>query len=324
MHSLPSWTSQQIVDLRPAIKRPVPGDEPLTVLSEIEAADAAGTPVNVTTIFLRGSECRYRCLMCDLWQHTYPGQTPRGSIAAQVAGAVGDCLRAEGSRSDTELAKPPQWIKLYNASNFFSPVNVPVEDLDKVAACVQSYQRVVVENHPKLLAKEIEHFKAQLGGRLEVAMGLETVHAETLLRLNKRMTTADFRAACLWLRQRDIDFRAFLLLRPPGMSRNEGIEWCWKSAEFARECGVRHISLIPVRGGNGAIERLVEMKLFEPPDAADLATAIKPLLQWEDVVVTVDLWDWPLLPFAGADVVERDRLKSSLERANLDQKWSSD
>ena len=40
-----------------------------------------------------------------------------------------------------------------------------------------------------------------INGRLEIAMGLETVHPEVLRRLNKRMTLDDFERATTFLLQ---------------------------------------------------------------------------------------------------------------------------
>jgi archaeosine synthase beta-subunit len=312
---LPRWTSDQIVALRPEAMRPAAADEPLSVLWEKEAADTAGRLVDVITVFLSGSECRFRCLMCDLWKHTYPQPTPVGSIPQQVSKALAEFDFARRS----PLAE--HWIKLYNASNFFASVNVPTSDLPKIASQVARFERVVVENHPKVLLPAISDFRCRLKGRLEVAMGLETVHPPTLERLNKQMTVDDFRHACDWLLERDIDVRAFLLLRPPGMSGDQGVEWCLRSAEFARSAGVRHLSIIPVRGGNGALEELAKQGLFEPPDARQLVNVMQQLLQWQDVVVTADLWDWQRLP---CDEQLRQRLGEQLQTANLTQRWPRD
>ncbi|MBA2353103.1 MAG: hypothetical protein H0V80_00395, partial [Acidobacteria bacterium] len=46
-----------------------------TVLVEPERS-VSGEVVDVATIFLVGRECPWRCVMCDLWQHTIAGDTP--------------------------------------------------------------------------------------------------------------------------------------------------------------------------------------------------------------------------------------------------------
>ena len=48
---------------------------------------ADGRIARAATVFLTGRECPWRCVMCDLWQYTIAGDTPRGAIPAQVAAA---------------------------------------------------------------------------------------------------------------------------------------------------------------------------------------------------------------------------------------------
>ena len=70
----------------------------------------------------------------------------------------------------------------------------PPADLDAINELVAPYRRVVVECHPGFLDGRANTFRHRLQGRLEIAMGLETSDEATLSLLNKRMTTADFRA----------------------------------------------------------------------------------------------------------------------------------
>lgn len=275
--------TEEILALRPQIQRPLPGTTPLETFREIEASDSAGNPVDVLTVLLRGSECTFRCLMCDLWKSTHRAPTSIGAIASQVELA-------------TRSAEKARWIKLYNASNFFSSVNVPTQDLPAIAAHVRQFERIVVENHPRILNPSIERFRDSLSGELEIAMGLETVEPKVLRSLNKQMTVDQFRHACDWLIQRGISIRSFVLLRPPQMNEAEGLHWCSKSLEFCKSVGVRHVSVIPVRGGNGALEHLETLNKFSPPQAASLESVLALYLDDPELVVTVDLWDWERLP----------------------------
>ena len=90
-----------------------------------------------------------------------------------------------------------------------------------------------------------------LAGHLEVAMGLETVHPEVLAKLNKQMTLDDFERATRFLNERGIPVRAFILLRPPFLTEDEGVEWAIRSIELAFEWGIECCSVIPTRAGNG-------------------------------------------------------------------------
>lgn len=306
---LPRLDSAQIVKLRPPTDRPSAGHQPLAFWLEREARQASEgkEAALVLTVLLRGSECRFRCLMCDLWKGTHREPTAPGALVAQVQQAI-----------EATAEHSPSWIKLYNAANFFANVNVPVEDLAPLAACLKPFERVVVENHPKLLPNSITTFERQLTGRLEVAMGLETIHPQVLPKLNKQMTQDDFAHACHWLQDRDIDVRAFVLLRPPGLDESLGRLWCHRTIDFARSLAVRHISVIPLRGGNGAIEFLAASGFVQSPQARSLECVVNDELQAGPAeVITADLWDWPKL--RGHCERCARRRQERLEKQNLEQ-----
>ncbi len=93
---------------------------------------------------------------------------------------------------------------------------------------------------------------------LQIALGLETVNPEVLMKLNKRMTLEDFKSSVSFLTSNGIPSRAFILLRPPFMSEEEGVYWAERSIDFAFEAGVECCTIIPVRAGNGAMDHLLE------------------------------------------------------------------
>ena len=95
--------------------------------------------VPVATIFLTNRECPFRCLMCDLWKNTLTTTVPAGAIPAQIAHAL-------------EHLPPARQIKLYNAAASSTPTRFPPEDYPAIAAQVASFDRVIVECHPSLLA----------------------------------------------------------------------------------------------------------------------------------------------------------------------------
>ena len=160
-----------------------------------EERSAEGGVARVATVFLTGRECPWRCVMCDLWQHTTLDDTPAGATAAQVAAA-----RHAIDRSPD----PVSVVKLYNAGSFFDPRAVPDGDYAAVARSVAGLARVIVESHPALVGTRTRRFLDALGQhatgpgpppRLEVAMGLETAHPDALDRLHKRMNVDGFRRA---------------------------------------------------------------------------------------------------------------------------------
>jgi len=127
--------------------------------------------------------------------------------------------------------------------------------------------------------------------KLEVAIGLETVHPEILRKLNKRMTLHDFRNAVEYLNQNGIRSRAFILLRPPFMLEEEGIEWAKMSIDYAFKAGVECCIVIPVRAGNGAMDILMEKGDFKIPDIKSLEIVLEYGIGLKAGRVFADVWD---------------------------------
>lgn len=202
--------------------------------------------------------------MCDLWKNTVDEVVPPGAIPGQI-------------RTALSTLRPARHIKLYNAGSFFDPQQIPIEDDEAIAHEVAGYERVIVESHPAFLsgayAERCRRFKALTGGQLEVAIGLETAHPDVLARLNKRMTLDAFRRAADFLLAQDIDLRVFVLLSPPFMPAGEAVEWACRSIDVAADCGATACSVIPTRGGNGAMEALGDA--FVPPRLPALEAVIE-------------------------------------------------
>ncbi len=262
------------------------------VLVEEERA-GDGRLVQVATIFLTGRECPWRCVMCDLWRYTTPGDTPPGAIPAQVRAALATVC---GS------AEPPVQAKLYNAGSFFDPRAVPESDYASVASALSGIERVIVESHPALVGSRMDRFLEVLEGvaseasgapRLEVAMGLETAHPEALERLHKRMTLDGFARAADSLRQRDVALRVFLLVCPPFVPAHEQQEWLLHSIDVAFANGASVVSLVPTRQGNGALDALAAGGLFRSPPLDDIEGSLDAAHRAHGGRgrLFVDLWD---------------------------------
>jgi radical SAM enzyme (TIGR01210 family) len=299
--SLPLLVDDWVLARRPP-RNVVPTDRPYAYLVEPERA-ADGRVVDVATLFLSNRECPFRCVMCDLWKNTLTETLPPGKIPEQIRWALGEL-------------PPAQHLKLYNAGSFFDPNAIPPEDYPEVARRAAPFERVVVECHPKLVGRRCFAFREMLTGELEVAMGLETVHPEVLSRLNKRMTTDDFARAARDLRSAGIAVRAFIMVRPPWLSDAEGREWAARSIDFAFESGVECCSLIPTRGGNGAMEELAARGDFAPPSLDALEGAMEYGLSLKAGRVFIDLWD---IAAVSPDAPNRAARIERLARMNLSQ-----
>ena len=275
---------------------------PYHFLNEPEYS-AAGVVEDVSTIFLTNRECPFRCLMCDLWKNTTEETVPPGAIPGQIDFAL-------------SRLPPAKHVKLYNSGNFFDPKAIPIADLPKIADRVRHFQTVIVENHPRLCDARCGEFRQMLGTQLEIALGLETSHAATLAMLNKQMTVEDFARSCELLQKADIRIRAFVLLKPPGTTEEQGVERAIESVRFAFDCGVSCCAVIPVRAGNGIMEQLGQQGLFTPPRLSSLEFLMRETLSWHRGRVFADLWD--ARQFADRPD-EADSQISRLEAMNLHQ-----
>lgn len=264
---------------------------------------AAGEVLATATVFLTNRECPWRCLMCDLWRNTTADTVPSGAIPRQL---------------DYALARLPaaRQIKLYNSGSFFDPRAIPPKDYEAIARRLDPFERVIVECHPSLVGAACLQFRDSIHGKLEVAMGLETAHPEILERLNKRMTLEMFAASAQFLLENKIDLRAFILVKPPFMQESDAIEWAVRSLEFAFACGATAASLIPTRGGNGAMENLTAAGTFSPPSLQMLEEALEHGIALKKGRVFADLWDIEKL--SGCHNCRQQRV-SRLQAINLQQ-----
>lgn len=301
----PLISDELILRFRPS-KNPVEPRRPYAFLVEPEP-NSAGRVEDVLTVFLTNRECPFRCLYCDLWKNTLDEKLAVGLIPEQIHFAM-------------ERSPPARHIKLYNSGNFFDPNAIPDEDYDAIAEAVVGFDSVIVESHPRLIGRRCRDFQAKLRPALQVAMGLETVHPEVLPRLNKRMTLEDYSRAARQLREQGISIRAFILLRPPFLSEEEGVHWAKRSIDFAFDNGVECCVVISTRAGNGIMEKLQREGMFESPRLGSLEEVHEYGLSLRKGCVLVDLWDAEKMFSGEADWRRRtERLK----RMNLSQSMNS-
>jgi hypothetical protein len=248
-----------------------------------EELSASREILPVATIFLTNRECPWRCVMCDLWRNTLTTEVPLGAIPAQIVFALSQL-------------PPARVLKLYNSGSFFDSRAIPLEDHSAIADRANNFERLIVENHPALVGDDCLRFQDRLKCRLEIAMGLETVHPEILPKLNKRMTLDQFSAAATFLRSHDIELRVFVLVQPPFVQAEEAVLWAQRSIDFAFDCGATAVTLIPTRGGNGAMEALAANGQFSPPRLETLEASLSYGLGLKRGRIFADLWDAERIP----------------------------
>lgn len=284
-------------------KNPVDPLKPYAWLVEKERT-ASGQIEEVSTIFLSNRECPFRCLMCDLWKNTTDKPVPEGAIPEQI---------------DYALSKLPltKHLKLYNSGNFFDRKAIPEQDYEKIALLIENFETVIVESHPGFINKNTLLFSDLIKPKLQVAIGLETVHPEVLQKLNKKMKLADFEDSVRFLSSNGISSRVFILLRPPFLSESEGVSWAKKSIHYAFRTGVTSCTVIPVRSGNGALDALAANNYFEQPDIKSLEEVIEYGIELNEGLVFSDLWDIDRFSSCNKCI---DQRRNRLVEMNLHQK----
>ncbi len=265
----------------------------------------SGTIENVSTILLTNSECPFHCLMCDLWKNTTDKPVPENAIPSQIEFAL------------SKLPKTKH-LKLYNSGSFFDTRAIPENDYEKIARLIENFETVIVESHPAFINEKVLLFRDLIKPKLQIALGLETIHPETLPLLNKKMKLADFEKSVSFLNFNNIESRAFILLRPPFLSEEEGIFWAKKSIDFAFNIGINSCIIIPVRAGNGAMEFLSETGNFEQPNIKSLEDVVEYGIQLNAGSVFADLWDIDIFSLCNKCL---DTRKERLLKMNLYQKY---
>jgi radical SAM enzyme (TIGR01210 family) len=278
-----SATDRRIRSIRPPKLRVDPYKAHGSLIEEERRPD--GKIERALTVFLAGVECPFTCTFCDLWRGTIDGPTPSGALTAQLDGVL-----------KARAGPIPDRLKLYNASNFFDQRAVPTEDLVGIATLSAPFAAVTVESHANTIGPKTLAFSRQIPGRLEVAVGLETIHPVAAAQLNKRLDLERFDSAARILSENGIDLRVFVLLGAPHIPEEESVAWTVRTVEYAVDRGASVVSIIPVRGGNGELERLQAQGQFALPTLRQLEQTLDRCVRFTTAVVTADLWDVERLP----------------------------
>jgi len=294
--------SKWIISKR-GIKNKVDLQKPYAWLVEKERT-ASGKIKDIGIIFLTNKECPFHCLMCDLWKNTTDKTVPIGAIPNQIKWALKQMPKVKH-------------LKLYNNGSFFDKKAIPEEDYEEIATLLSSFETIIVESHPKFINERCLQFNDLLNAKLEVAIGLETVHPELIKKLNKQMTLKDFKNSVKFLSENDINSRAFILLKPPFLSETEGVFWAKKSIDFAFKTGIECCTIIPVRAGNGTMDFLLKKGEFSLPTIQSLEAVLEYGVQLKAGRMFADIWDLQL--FSNCDKCLQQRI-NRVTNINLNQK----
>jgi len=284
-------------------KNLVDSQKPYAWLVEKERT-ASGKIEDIGIIFLTNKECPFHCLMCDLWKNTTDKSVPIGAVPNQIKWALKQMPKIKH-------------LKLYNNGSFFDKKAIPEEDYKSIAVLLNQFETIIVESHPKFINYKCLKFDDLVKAKLEVAIGLETIHPELIKKLNKKMTLNEFKSSVEFLSKNNIKTRAFILLKPPFLSETEAVYWAKQSINFAFQTGVDCCTVIPVRSGNGAMDSLLENGEFSLPAIKSLETVLEYGIKQNKGNVFADVWDLQL--FSNCDKCLKERIKR-ITKMNLYQK----
>lgn len=301
---------QWVLDRRPVarlIEGPIPRNSAVDWSVECEP-NGTGQMFRCLTVFIVSRECPWRCVFCDLWRYAAPSKAPIGSPFQQLVAVT---------RSDS--VQDCDCIKIYNAGSFFDFRAIPRSEIPAIAAACRGFSKVVVECHPKLISPAVWEFRDMiLPARLEVALGLETANETTLVLLNKGSTVDDFNRSAMDLRNNGVGVRAFVLVRPPFLDSGAGLEWVFRSVEFAFDAGAAVVSLIPTRMGNGSLDSLAHSGHFVPPRLAELEAALEYGLRLRRGLVFADIWELDRWAATETDfAIRKNRLMEMNQRQEI-------
>ena len=82
-----------------------------------------------------------------------------------------------------------------------------------------------------------------------------------------------------------------MLLNTPYVPPQEAVQSTVQAVEYAVRCGAAIVAIIPVRSGNGEMERLQALGHFTLPTLSGLEDTLDQCLDFAPTVVTADLWD---------------------------------
>ena len=263
------------------------GARPVGIAEETEIFPD-GTPRTIGTAYLRNGPCPLSCVYCALYRQAGEAPANGSEIARQI-------------RSARARLAPISGIKLYNASSLFEPRSIrqSAGGLAAIAAEVADLDLVVIESRSEQV-RRAPAFARLLGGRLEVAIGVEAADDGLLRRLGKPTTVARFRDAAGRLADAGILLRAFVLVQPPYVFGAAARELAAATFRLARDAGARVVSLLPVVSDHAPMERLRSEGAFAEITLEDYFAVVAECVEAGGAVVLAELATLSRLPGCAA------------------------
>ncbi|MBN1677286.1 MAG: archaeosine biosynthesis radical SAM protein RaSEA [Candidatus Thermoplasmatota archaeon] len=230
-------------------------DRPASAWREKELID--GRLVDVGVLILQTSGCSHYheggCSMCG-YNYGPRLDVPPSSILRQFENGLGDLGEI-------------RFLKIYTSGSFLDEDEVDPEVSDTILrTCKDLGLRLLFETRPEYVTPARIGRVQFLHDDVEVALGLESANDKVLeCSINKGFSVKDYDRAAEILREREMDIRTYVLLKPPFLTETEAIRDSVATMAHAAEVSAA-LSLNPVNVQKGTlVEKLWRSWSYRPP-----------------------------------------------------------
>lgn len=230
-------------------------DHPASAWREKEFLD--GKLVDVGVLILQTCGCSHfhkgGCSMCG-YNSGPKVEVPSSSILRQFENGL-------------KVLGEIRFLKVYTSGSFLDEDEVDPDVVDAILkTCNDRGLRLLFETRPEYVSPARIGRIQLLHEDLEVALGLESAN-DTVLRcsVNKGFSVKDYDRAAEVLREKEIDIRTYVLLKPPYLTEAEAMRDSVATMAYAAPVS-KTLSLNPVNVQKGTlVERLWRSWSYRPP-----------------------------------------------------------
>ncbi|MBE0518640.1 MAG: archaeosine biosynthesis radical SAM protein RaSEA [Thermoplasmata archaeon] len=238
-------------------RRPRRKDEGSAVAVWKEKEFLKGKLLDAGVIILRTGGCSHfhngGCSMCG-----YNTESKKGISAEQI---VKQFERALPGMGDVQV------LKVYTSGSFLDKTEVPEEAARRVLEeCSSRGMRLLVESRPEYVTGERVDEILSMHGNLEIAIGFESANDKVLkYSINKGFTVADYDKAADILKERNVDLRSYVLIKPPFLTEAEAIADAVATVRHAAKTSTTiSINAVNVQKGT-VVDKLWRNWAYRPP-----------------------------------------------------------
>ena len=165
-----------------------------------------------------------------------------------------------------------QQVALYNDGSFFSPQEIPNPILLEIGKLVSQsgIEVLTVESLPQFITKErLLPFLEVLGNvKLEVGIGLQS--SNDIIReycVNTSFSIEEFERSIDLLNSNNVQVKTYLMLKPPFLSEEEGVEDALTSMNYCIMNGLNYVTICPTRVSRNTLAwELLKSGYYKPPN----------------------------------------------------------